>query len=52
MPRDEQERESGRKSRRYPRVKSHEGLEALGGALNCLLRVVGSHWKVFRRAVL
>lgn len=50
--REMNKRESGVKSNRFPRVKSHKGLEALGGALNCLPRVVGSHWKVFRRAVL
>lgn len=42
---------SGR-SGRHPGVKPHKGSEATGGALSCVLKVVGSHHrKVFRKAV-
>lgn len=39
-------------SGRHPVVRLHKGLEATGGTLSCVLKVVGSHHrKVFRKAV-
>lgn len=37
--------DSGTKPRSCPGVKPSKGLEATGGASDCPLRVMGSHWK-------
>lgn len=47
--REVNEAESGGKSWKCPGIKPCKGLATLAGTLSCVLRIVGSHWKVFRR---